>query len=35
MGWLNTAGPVLVWVIVLSFVFLECATIIGLFLPGD
>lgn len=34
-GWLNTAGPVLVWVIVLSFVFIECALIIGLFLPGD
>ncbi|HKS45597.1 MAG TPA: DedA family protein [Amycolatopsis sp.] len=34
-GWLNTAGPVLVWVIVLSFVFVECALIIGLFLPGD
>lgn len=35
VGWLNTAGPVLVWVIVLSFVFMECALIIGLFLPGD
>lgn len=35
VGWLNTAGPVLVWVIVLSFVFIECALIIGLFLPGD
>jgi membrane-associated protein len=35
MGWLNTAGPLLVWVIVLSFVFMECALIIGLFLPGD
>lgn len=34
-GWLNTAGPVLVWVIVLSFMFIECALIIGLFLPGD
>jgi membrane-associated protein len=34
-GWLNAAGPVLVWVIVLSFVFIECALIIGLFLPGD
>jgi membrane-associated protein len=33
--WLDTAGPVLVWVIVLSFVFVECALIIGLFLPGD
>jgi membrane-associated protein len=35
VGWLNTAGPLLVWVIVLSFVFMECALIIGLFLPGD
>ncbi|TVT61764.1 DedA family protein [Amycolatopsis rhizosphaerae] len=35
VGWLDTAGPLLVWVIVLSFVFLECALIIGLFLPGD
>ncbi len=35
MSWLDTAGPVLVWVIVLSFVFMECALIIGLFLPGD
>ncbi len=35
VGWLATAGPALVWLIVLSFVFLECAVIIGLFLPGD
>lgn len=35
VSWLDTAGPVLVWVIVLSFVFVECALIIGLFLPGD
>ncbi|NIH86525.1 VTT domain-containing protein [Amycolatopsis granulosa] len=35
VGWLDTAGPLLVWVIVLSFVFVECALIIGLFLPGD
>ncbi|MFE3191185.1 DedA family protein [Nocardia sp. NPDC059240] len=34
-GPLETAGPVLVWTIVLTFVFLECALIIGLFLPGD
>ncbi len=34
-GWLNAAGPLLVWVIVLSFVFIECALIVGLFLPGD
>lgn len=35
VGWLENAGPALVWVIVLSFVFLECAVIVGLFLPGD
>ncbi|MFD5091448.1 DedA family protein [Amycolatopsis thailandensis] len=35
VSWLDTAGPVLVWVIVLSFIFVECALIIGLFLPGD
>ncbi|UGT40796.1 DedA family protein [Nocardia yamanashiensis] len=34
-GPLETAGPVLVWTVVLTFVFLECAFIIGLFLPGD
>lgn len=32
---LHSAGPVLVWTVVLVFVFLECALIIGLFLPGD
>ncbi|MFC4374152.1 DedA family protein [Nocardia halotolerans] len=31
----ETAGPMLVWGIVLTFVFLECAVILGLFLPGD
>ncbi|MFR9750587.1 DedA family protein [Nocardia sp. 004] len=30
-----SAGPALVWTIVLTFVFLECAVILGLFLPGD
>lgn len=35
LSWLETAGPLLVWVIVLSFVFVECALIVGLFLPGD
>ncbi|EHR63835.1 putative membrane-associated protein [Saccharomonospora cyanea NA-134] len=35
LDWLTTAGPLLVWVIVLSFVFIECALIVGLFLPGD
>ncbi|MFC9790435.1 DedA family protein [Rhodococcus sp. NPDC127528] len=34
-GPLETVGPVVVWVVVLTFVFLECAFIIGLFLPGD
>ena len=34
-GWLEAAGPVLVWIIVLSFIFCECAFIVGLFLPGD
>ncbi|ANZ37271.1 hypothetical protein BBK82_15580 [Lentzea guizhouensis] len=32
---LETAGPLAVWVIVLSFIFIECAFIFGLFLPGD
>ncbi len=32
---LETAGPTVVWLIVVTFVFLECAFIIGLFLPGD
>lgn len=32
---LETAGPVLVWVLVLGFVFVECAFLVGLFLPGD
>ncbi|MBB4687454.1 DedA family protein [Amycolatopsis jiangsuensis] len=35
VSWLDTAGPVLVWVLVLGFVFVECALIVGLFLPGD
>jgi len=35
LDWLATAGPLLVWVVVLSFVFIECALIVGLFLPGD
>ena len=34
-GILAEAAPTTVWVVVLSFVFLECAFIIGLFLPGD
>lgn len=32
---LQTAGPITTWVIVLTFVFLECSFLIGLFLPGD
>jgi membrane-associated protein len=34
-GVLDSAGPALVWIIVLGFVFVECAFIVGLFLPGD
>ncbi|MCP2262321.1 membrane-associated protein [Streptoalloteichus tenebrarius] len=32
---LEAAGPVVVWLVVLGFVFAECAFIVGLFLPGD
>ncbi len=32
---LESAGPTAVWLVVVTFVFLECAVIIGLFLPGD
>ena len=35
LPFLGEAGPATVWVVVLVFVFLECAFIIGLFLPGD
>jgi membrane-associated protein len=36
MSWLpHRAAPTTVWVVVLTVVFLECAFIIGLFLPGD
>jgi membrane-associated protein len=31
----DSAGPVTVWVVVLAFVFVECAFIVGMFLPGD
>src|SRR6266545_1178444 len=34
-GLLDSAGPAVVWAIVLGFVFAECSFIIGLFLPGD
>lgn len=32
---LESAGPAVVWVVVITLVFLECALIVGLFLPGD
>ncbi|TQM82130.1 membrane-associated protein [Saccharothrix saharensis] len=32
---LDSAGPMAVWLITLSFIFFECAFIFGLFLPGD
>lgn len=32
---LDAAGPVTVWVVVLAMVFLECAFVVGMFLPGD
>ncbi|WP_372493607.1 DedA family protein [Prauserella alba] len=35
LDWLATVGPVLLWIVVLGFVFIECALILGLFLPGD
>lgn len=35
LGSFETVGPVVVWLLVLTFVFLECAFIVGLFLPGD
>ena len=35
LSWLTDAGPTVVWVVVLSFVFIECSLIVGLFLPGD
>ncbi|MBA2323096.1 MAG: DedA family protein [Pseudonocardiales bacterium] len=34
-GVLYSAAPTTVWIVVLAFVFLECAFIVGLFLPGD
>jgi membrane-associated protein len=33
--YLETAGPAMIWLIVVTFVFLECGVIVGLFLPGD
>ena len=33
LPFLGEAGPTTVWVVVLVFIFLECAFILGLFLP--
>ncbi|GAA1086855.1 DedA family protein [Tsukamurella spumae] len=35
LEFVQSAGPVMIWLIVAGFVFCECAFIIGLFLPGD
>lgn len=35
MNPLASAGPLMVWLVVLLFVYTECAFIIGMFLPGD
>lgn len=35
LEFVQTAGPVMIWLVVAGFVFCECAFIIGLFLPGD
>jgi membrane-associated protein len=32
---LQSAGPLMIWAIVLTFVFAECAFLVGMFLPGD
>lgn len=32
---LESAGPMIVWLVVLGFVYAECGLIIGVFLPGD
>jgi membrane-associated protein len=32
---LRSAGPLMVWLIVLGFVYAECAFVVGMFLPGD
>lgn len=34
-GALDSAGPSTVWLIVMSLIFIECAFIVGMFLPGD
>ena len=35
IGFPGHAGPVTVWVVVVVFIFLECSSVVGLFLPGD
>jgi membrane-associated protein len=35
LGALESAGTSTVWVVVTAFIFIECALIVGLFLPGD
>lgn len=35
LGALESAGTSTVWVVVTLFIFIECALIVGLFLPGD
>lgn len=32
---LSSAGPTMVWLVVLCFVYAECAFVVGMFLPGD
>jgi membrane-associated protein len=32
---LESAGPMMVWLVVLGFVYAECAFLVGMFLPGD
>ena len=34
-GALDSAGPSTVWLVVMTFIFIECALIVGMFLPGD
>ncbi|MQA16726.1 MAG: DedA family protein [Pseudonocardiaceae bacterium] len=34
-GPLESAGPSTIWAIVTTFVFVECALVVGMFLPGD
>ena len=35
IGPLESGGPLTVWLLVCGFVFVECALLIGMFLPGD